>query len=178
MSIDIVNYSDGLKGSLFDFTGRCFEELGKRFEPSGRHSNYNDIPGNFVMFDCLIDGPCVCGTVALKELDHETAELKALYLDRELRGRGYGRRLISSAVSFAREHGYKKILLDSMSQYEDARRLYERMGFVDTERYNDNPYADVFMRLDLSLTEPAGRMYDEQYEVKKEWRYSHEDNHV
>ena len=91
----------------------------------------------------------VCGTVALKELDHETAELKALYLDRELRGRGYGRRLISSAVSFAREHGYQKILLDSMSQYTDASRLYKRYGFTDTDRYNDNIYADVFMQMIL-----------------------------
>ena len=52
-------------------------------------------------------------------------------------------------VDEAKRLGYKSIVLDSMSQYKDALRLYERTGFKNTERYNDNLFADVFMKLDL-----------------------------
>ena len=61
-----------------------------------------------------------------------------MYLDKGLRGQGIGRKLMDKAVSAAKELGYKSIVLDSMSKYKDARRLYERAGFKDTERYNDN----------------------------------------
>ena len=72
-----------------------------------------------------------------------------MYLDREFRGRGLGRLLIDKVTGEARLRGFKSIVLDSMSQYKDALRLYEKSGFKITERYNDNAYADVFMRLDL-----------------------------
>ena len=87
----------------------------------------------------------VIGTVAVKKIDESTAELKALYLLSEYRRKGFGFQLLDKAVKFAKEQGYQRIVLDSMSKYADALRLYERYGFKTTERYNDNPYADVFM---------------------------------
>ena len=149
IGIEMVSYDPSLKQAVFDFTGKCFEELGKRFEPEGRHSFYNDIENEFDVFYCIVDNGRVLGTVALKKLDENVAELKALYLDKDCRGKGLGGRLMTEAVRAAGARGYKSIVLDSMKQYEDARRLYEEFGFKDTERYNDNPYADVFMRLDL-----------------------------
>ena len=41
--IQIEPYTSVLKMGVFDFTERCFSELGKRFEPEGRHGFYNDI---------------------------------------------------------------------------------------------------------------------------------------
>ena len=101
------------------------------------------------MFYCLIDNDNVIGTVALKRFDDDSVELKALYLDSVYRGKGFGSLLINKVIADARNLGYKYIVLDSMSQYKDALRLYEKAGFRSIERYNDNTYADVFMRLDL-----------------------------
>lgn len=39
--------------------------------------------------------------------------------------------------------------LTSVSKYKAAQRLYEKAGFVNTDRYNDNQYADIFMKLEL-----------------------------
>lgn len=147
--IKIVPYSDELKMSLFEFTDRCFDKLGKRFEPEGRHGFYNDIGHEFVMFDCLLQDGSVAGSVALKKLDDKTVELKALYLDESLRGQGFGSELMKRAVGYAGDAGFEAIVLDSMSQYKEALRLYERFGFKPCARYNDNPYADVFMKKDL-----------------------------
>ena len=147
--IVLVPYNESYKQKVFDFTDKCFEELGKKFEPDGRHDFYNNIGDNFVVFYCLFDQDKLIGTVALKKLDENTVELKAMYLDRSYRGKGLGRRLMNKIVDEAKRLGYKSIVLDSMSQYKDALRLYESTGFQNTERYNDNLYADVFMKLDL-----------------------------
>lgn len=141
----IVKYSEQRKENVFSFTDICFWELGKVFEPEGRHYFYNDIDREFDSFWCLVSTDRVIGTVAVKKIDESTAELKALYLLSEYRGKGFGFQLLDKAVKFAKERGYQRIVLDSMSQYEDALKLYERYGFKKTERYNDNPYADVFM---------------------------------
>ena len=147
--IMLVPYNESYKQRVFVFSDKCFEELGKKFEPNGRHDFYNNIGDNFVVFYCLFDQDKLIGTVALKKLDENTVELKAMYLDRSYRGKGLGRRLMNKIVDEAKRLGYKSIVLDSMSQYKDALRLYERTGFQNTERYNDNLYADVFMKLDL-----------------------------
>ena len=147
--INLVKYDNTYKQHVFEFTGRCFEELGKKFEPSGRHAFYNDIENAFEAFYCLIDKDNVIGTVALKKIDEYTVELKALYLDSSYRGKGLGSRLINKVIDEAKNRGFKSMVLDSMSQYKDALRLYEKCGFEDTERYNDNAYADVFMKLEL-----------------------------
>ena len=147
--IDLVVYNDSYKQGVFAFTAGCFEELGKSFEPEGRHSFYNDIEKEFEVFYCLLDNDEVIGTVALKKIDDHTVELKSLYLDSRYRGKGLGSRMMRRVIDDAKERRYKSIVLDSMSQYKDARKLYERFGFRDTGRYNDNAYADVFMRLEL-----------------------------
>ncbi len=147
--IQIEPYTEVLKKSVFDFTERCFSELGKRFEPNGRHNFYNDIENEFIIFYCLIRDGAVAGTVALKKIDDMTAELKALYLDKDLRGQGLGSKLMQCAITFAKDSGYNAIVLDSMSQYKEAQKLYGRFGFKSCERYNDNQYADVFMKLEL-----------------------------
>lgn len=145
----IVVYSDDIKSEVFRFTSECFEELGKSFDLYGRHSFYNDIDKHFERFWCLIDEGKVKGTVAITKIDDITAELKALYIDKSLRGLGWGYKLLDEAVSFARENDFSRVVLDSMSQYTDASRLYKRYGFTNTDRYNDNIYADVFMQMIL-----------------------------
>lgn len=149
MSLEILKYDDSLKESLFRFTDNCFTEIGKSFEPQGRHSFYNGIPENFDLFLCLAEDGNVMGSAGIKKIDNDTCELKALYLADELRGMGWGYKLLDTAVKFARGAGYKRVVLDSMSKYKDARRLYDRYGFKETCRYNDNQYADVFMEYKL-----------------------------
>ena len=138
-------YNASLKDAVFAFTDACFRSVGKEFEPDGRHTDYNDIKTHFDRFWCLLSENKVLGTVAVKRLDETTSELKALYLAPELRGKGYGYKMLDLAVLFAREKGYKRIVLDSMSKYDAALKLYEKYGFTHIGRYNDNQKADVFM---------------------------------
>lgn len=164
--MELVKYNGNLKSELFRFTTECFAELGKSFEPYGRHSFYNEIDNYFERFWCLVDEDIVKGTVAIARLDDITVELKALYLDSPLRGFGWGYKLLDEAVSFARENGFSRVVLDSMSHYKDAERLYRHYGFTDIDRYNDNVHANVFMQLILAYTMEYKNPVDESPSVR------------
>jgi GNAT superfamily N-acetyltransferase len=50
----------------------------------------------------------------------------------DLRGKRIGTRLLEGIFAFARRHGFRTVRLDVVDTNPDARRLYERMGFVAT----------------------------------------------
>ena len=53
------------------------------------------------------------------------------------------------AIYFAKQVGYEEMYLDSLSTSKKALDLYGKVGFVQTERYNQSQTADVFMALKL-----------------------------
>jgi RimJ/RimL family protein N-acetyltransferase len=76
-------------------------------------------------------------------------------------GQGHGRRLLETAIAWARDRaGLAYLDLGVFSQNERARRLYERMGFVpvgvreDAFRVEGVPLDDIQMTLPLRA--PAG----------------------
>ena len=81
----------------------------------------------------------VVGSIAAQRIDGPTVELHRLYLDAHLRGQGLGRQLVETAVEWARNHGAWRIELWSDTRFEDAHRLYERLGYVksDTRSLDD-----------------------------------------
>lgn len=149
MNPAIVPYDASLKDSLFAFYGECFPGVGKPFEPEGRHEFYNHIDTHFEQFWCLTYNGTVLGSVAVRRFCDDTAELKALYLSENLRDQGWGFKLLDLAVSYARERGYRRMVLDSMKSYTAARHLYDKFGFKEIDSYNDNKFAEVFMELKL-----------------------------
>jgi ribosomal protein S18 acetylase RimI-like enzyme len=90
------------------------------------------------------------GCVGMKPLDEGRCELKRLYVRPEFRGVNLGELLVSKILEDSREAGYKTILLDTLPFLNGAKRLYERMGFQECEKYNDSPMdTSIFMKLDL-----------------------------
>src|SRR5262245_8259495 len=56
-------------------------------------------------------------------------ELRRLYVHRDFRGKGIGRRLMDAALDHPRLKGAANIHLDVWERNSDARRFYERCGF-------------------------------------------------
>jgi GNAT superfamily N-acetyltransferase len=80
-------------------------------------------------FWIAIHGKKVIGTIALQEDSIETGILKRMYVLERYRGKGVGLKLIHHATNFAKEQGYKEIILDTTSVMVRARKLYENYGF-------------------------------------------------
>jgi len=70
-------------------------------------------------------------------LGEGVAELKKLYLDARVRGRGLARRLIELVEDTARAHGARRIELWSDTRFTNAHAVYGRCGYRHTGRTRD-----------------------------------------
>jgi putative acetyltransferase len=77
-----------------------------------------------------IVGGKVVGSVALRHLGGDAYELKRMYLGSAHRGRGVGKRLLATALDWARANHARSVRLDTTEQMVAARYLYESAGFV------------------------------------------------
>jgi GNAT superfamily N-acetyltransferase len=71
----------------------------------------------------------ILGSVYLMREDAETARLRLLYVEPQARGLGLGKKLVSECTAFAREAGYKRIVLWTQSTLTAARKLYVGEGY-------------------------------------------------
>jgi GNAT superfamily N-acetyltransferase len=93
-------------------------------------SDLDDPVGTYVALWIALAGGEVVGSVALRDLGGGAYKLKRMYLRSEHRGRGLGRRLLATALDWARANDARVVRLDTAEGMVAARRLYESAGFV------------------------------------------------
>jgi ribosomal protein S18 acetylase RimI-like enzyme len=73
----------------------------------------------------------LCSPLSLPAPDPQpgAVELKRVYVDSSLQGRGIGSRFIDEALDWARARGAPEMYLSVYSGNLDAQRLYERLGW-------------------------------------------------
>jgi ribosomal protein S18 acetylase RimI-like enzyme len=133
-----------------------FAELNRRF-PNGFDpgATVDDddaalfAPPSGLFVTALRDGATIgCGALSLH--DEQTAEIKRMWISPDSRGLGVGRRLLSALEDHCREAGRQRVVLDTNGTLREAIALYRSCGYVEIERYNDNPYAQHWFEKYLS----------------------------
>ncbi len=94
-------------------------------------------PGRENAWIAEVDGQRA-GCVFCVRNDDETAQLRVLLVEAWARGHGLGARLVDECVQFARDSGYRKLVLWTNDILVAARRIYQAAGFelVREERHH------------------------------------------
>ncbi|MFD5227144.1 GNAT family N-acetyltransferase [Streptomyces qaidamensis] len=92
----------------------------------------------------------VAGSAGVRLVDGTTAELKRVFLRGPMRGRGGAPLLVGAAEDAARALGATRMILDTRSDLVEARGLYARLGYRETGRHNDDPYAEHWFSKELA----------------------------
>jgi putative acetyltransferase len=85
------------------------------------------------------DKPVGCG--CFKKFDEQSVEIKRMYVDPELRGRGIASAVLNELEKWAKENGFKHTVLETGLKLDDANALYRKQGYEIIENYGK--YAGV-----------------------------------
>ena len=135
-------------------------EHGLKPDPSGTDADLHDIQESYFAgggaFDLLVDSAGqIVGSVGLCRISDSTCELRKMYLAPEMRGGGWGRRLLEHALARASELGFRRVVLETASVLRAAIALYERYGFQRYVAYHLAARCDAAYYLDLQPNEAA-----------------------
>ncbi|MFY8005246.1 MAG: GNAT family N-acetyltransferase [Chitinophagaceae bacterium] len=86
---------------------------------------------NSQYFVALVNNELVggAGIFPTPNLPNGTCELVKMYLLPHVRGIGLGKKLIATAIEWAKANGYNKIYLETMPELNKAVKVYEKLGF-------------------------------------------------
>src|SRR5579884_4043698 len=90
------------------------------------------------------DGEIV-GSVFLVKKSKTTAKLRLLLVEPNARGLGLGKRLVGECIRFARQAGYKKIILWTQSILGAARHIYKEAGFRIVKREKNDSFGALLV---------------------------------
>lgn len=123
----------------------CFQDFEQELE---------DLPGKYSgpdgrLYIALFNDK-VAGCVALRRYNHESAELKRLFIRNGFRGLGISKRLVQKVIQESRDIGYHSILLDTLDTMKPAISLYRSFGFEEVSAYYPNPIEGaLYFKLNL-----------------------------
>lgn len=109
-------------------------EFGLEPDPIETDSDLDNIDKNYLKrggsFDVIVDAQDnILGTVGIYPVSLHICELRKMYFDKTIRGKGYGRKILERTVKEAKALGFTRMTLETASVLKAAISLYESVGF-------------------------------------------------
>lgn len=127
---------DNLKvKEIIKSVGKEFGAVGEGFGPNDLEveamSEFYNPKDRSIFLVGVDEGKIIgCGGIAsFHENYPDICELKKVFFLPEGRGKGYGKKLILSAIEEGKKFGFKRCYLDTLSSMTSAITLYESLGF-------------------------------------------------
>ena len=103
----------------------------KQKKEYNKYNTLDDIHDVILILDD--DNPVACGS--FKEYEKGCAELKRVFVKKEVRKQGLGRKLVEELEKKAKSQGYSKMILETGKALVSAQNLYLNLGFKIIENY-------------------------------------------
>ncbi len=98
------------------------------------YNQYNSIENiPYVILIYENEKPVACG--AMKPFNSNSVEIKRMYTQPDQRGKGLGRKVLDELAVWAKEEGYKNLVLETGASFEAAIALYQKYGFTKISNY-------------------------------------------
>ncbi len=112
-------------------------------------ANYFKTGGTFLVI--INDQREILGTGGILPHSKTYCELRKMYLDKSIRGKGLGLTLLTKLINQAKELGFTHITLETASVLKEAIELYQSVGFKPFSPPHLSPRCDQAFQLDLHL---------------------------
>jgi GNAT superfamily N-acetyltransferase len=160
-------YDEGVEGGGLTITPESFDsddarqliaaldaELGALYPPEQRFGpNFKaaQITGGRGTFLVARDAGRAVGCGAIRLLDPTTAEIKRMYSEPALRGKGVGRAVLGALEESARAFGVERLVLETGVHQHAAIGLYSRAGFTRVDCWGEYAAAPTSVCFEKNL---------------------------
>lgn len=94
-----------------------------------------DLPRHYCLILLASVNTRPCGCIALSTpKDITQGEIKRLYVEKDFRGRGIGRELLTEALQHAPKFGLQTLYLETLPHMQSAQKLYAQFEFDEVLR--------------------------------------------
>jgi ribosomal protein S18 acetylase RimI-like enzyme len=90
-------------------------------------------------------GSSIFGMGAIRKLKIDIGEIKRMYIKPKYRGNGYGKEMLDLLLKRGKQFGFSSIRLDTGKFMVAARRVYQKAGFQERERYLESEVPNFFL---------------------------------
>lgn len=144
--VEFIRFS----GNNMDFVENCQlldmdldRRVGKEIQRD-KYKKYNQLDEIKEVIVIYVDGkPAGAGAIREYQYDDisDAAELKRVFVREEYQGKGLGTKLVLEFIKWAKELGYKRIILETGKSLQEACHVYRKVGFEEIENYG--PYISM-----------------------------------
>lgn len=150
--MEIVQYSNSMSESVYQFIKKVFKENNRNFYPDTKDRDITRITQEYLItgnFWCLInESNTICGTIALRKVENYY-EIRRFFILKKYQNIGYGKKLLDMVINYAIDSNLTLLKAATMFNCKAAQHLFLKYGFMRTEQYN-NSSADVFFKFELT----------------------------
>ncbi|MBU0756750.1 MAG: GNAT family N-acetyltransferase [Nanoarchaeota archaeon] len=133
MSIKFIQYQPKYHYQVYNLIKSILDSEYAHVICAGKYGDLDKIEENYIkdggIFWLALDNNTVIGTIALRNYGLSRGLVKRMYVKKEYRRQGIGKRLMKTLLDFARKNNYTKLYLGTTEDMEDAIRFYSKMGF-------------------------------------------------
>ncbi len=131
---EIKSQHDAEVCEIIETVGKEYGAIGEGFGPSdpeveAMSKHYKNENASRYLVASINDHLVGGGGISSFNNSNDICELRKLFLLPESRGLGIGKKLIEECLEYAKNKGYKKCYLDTLTSMKSAIALYEKLGF-------------------------------------------------